>query len=306
MNVTCICFHEDQTLTIVQECTRFSFLRDRYQPFSALNVTLHTAAVLKRTFRVQFFLNHVLLHDGLVRDALCSREEGQFLTEIRSRGYCSVLTKNQLVPGIHSNVTLRSLMETYHLPNITYQDAVQPISYLFVRDNASMWDSVIAYNYKLNGGFPYVRVPNLLCVMPQTGTKTVTVPQSAVISTSDGICTAEILSRIDMADPAGEYGTFTRSYPLADSLGIVRVRQILFDRQFAYAPQDALKYRLSLSSRRFHSRAVTYAGWLGEDLEDRVCADGQTARVSRIDIRGDANGIVTEDTFYYDDFCNVP
>ncbi|MBQ8922914.1 MAG: hypothetical protein IJ060_12305 [Oscillospiraceae bacterium] len=305
MNVTCICFHEDHTVSILQDCVRFSLLRDRYQPFSALNVQLHTETALKRTVRVQFFLSHVLLHDGLVREASCSREEGQYLAAIQSRGFSSFLLKNQLVPGIHPNVTLNSLMETYQLPNVTYQENMQAISYLYVKDNTSMWDSLIAYNYKLNGGFPYIRVPNLVCVVPQTGTRTFSVPQDAVIETGTGIRTADILSRIDMADAAGEYGCFTRTNALAGQLGIVRVRQILFDRQFSHAPQDALQMRLSLSNRRYHSRTVTYAGYLGEDLEDSVAAEGVTARVSRIDIRGDAGGVITADTFYDDDFCNA-
>ncbi len=304
MNVTCICFHEDYTVSILQDCSRFLFLRDRYQPFSDLSIQLHTGSALKRTVRIQFFLSHILLHDGLVRDAACKKEAGQFTTVIRSRGFTSVLMKNQLVPGIYNNVTLNSLMETYQLPNVSYQENMQSISYLYVRDNASMWDSLIAYNYKLNGSFPYIRVPNLLCVVPRTGGTPVSVPQDAVLSTGTGIRTSEIISRIDMADAAGEYGSFTQSNALAAPLEIVRVRQILFDRQFAHAPDDALRFRLALSNRRFHSRTVTYAGYLGEDLEDAVTVGNETARVSRIEIRGDADGVVTADTFYYDSFCN--
>ncbi len=305
MNVTCLCFHEDRTVSILQECIRFSLLRDRYLPFASMSAQFHTASELMPPVRVQLFIRQRLVHDGLVRHASAYRKGGQYYAEIQSRGFSSVLTKNQLVPGIHTDVTLDSLMETYNLPHVTYQDNMQAIGYIYVKDNATMWDSVIAYNYKLNRGYPYVRVPNLLCVMPRTGGQPVPVPESSLLSAGSSIHTADMLSRIDMANAAGEYGTFTLSNPLAEQPGIVRVRQILFDKQFAHAPTEALRFRIAVGNRKFHARSFSYAGYCGEDLEDTVqIGNAFSAKVSRIDIRGDATGIVTEDTFYFDDFCN--
>ena len=115
---------------------------------------------------------------------------------------------------------------------------------------------------------------------------------------------SEMISRIDMADAAGAYGKFTRSNPEAISRNIVRIRQILLDKQYVYDPQDALRWRIDLSNRRIRSRTLSYSGYCGEDIEDLVQAGEFRARVSRIRITGDRNGIRTEDSFYFDPFCN--
>lgn len=238
------------------------------------------------------------------RTAPVSAKKGEWIFRCNCRSYTSVLTENQLVPGVHTQVTLQSLMETYQLPHITYDPNVPEINYIYVKENAAMWDTVIAYNYKLNGGFPYVRVPNQLCMLPQTGSTPVLLPVSKLLAVSEGGQCSEIISRIDMANAAGDYGSFTRSNPEAVSREIVRVRQIPLDKQYLYAPDDALSFRIALSNRRLHIKTYRYLGYAGEDIEDLMQIGNETARVSRIRITGDKNGIVTEDSFYFDPFCN--
>lgn len=305
MTPSCVCFFQSGNPLTLNQCVRFSLVRDRYQAFSVLHVTLLTDTMTAAPIRVQFFLGGRCLHDGVVKKCECSKEAGQFALTVTSHGFSSLLIRNQLVPGLHFNLTLDSLMNTYQLPHITYQGGVQMIRYIYVKDNASMWDSVIAYNYKLNKGFPYVRVPNLLCVLPQTGQEPITVPADSILKAGTGGELSEMLSRVDMANMQGEYGYYSKTNPLAAVYGIVRVKQILLDKQYVYDPDDALSFRIALGNRKLHLRTVTYTGYCGEDVEDLMnCGGLFTERVSRIVVTGDENGITTTDTFYEDDFCN--
>lgn len=287
------------------DCLRFTLTRDRYQAFSTLQIRLLTRQTLPLPCEIVMELNGQTLMHGIVQKADVIYEKGVRTLHIQARSYTAVLTKNQLIPGLYTNVTLQSLMETYQLPHITYDANVPEISYIYVKDNAVMWDSLTAYNYKLNRGFPYIRLTNLLCMTPQTGTVPVVLPETQFLQVSEGGDCSEMISRIDMANMAGEYGSFTRSNPEALRRNIVRVRQILLDKQYLYDPDDALRWRIALSNRRMESKSVSYIGYCGEDLEDLVQAgDLCTARVSRIVVSGTESGIITTDTFYFDDFCN--
>ena len=305
MNVSCILHMPDGSTCTLTRCLRFTLLRERYQAFGVLYTQFLTDVPLAVPSEAEFYLDGRLLHDGCTERVSCEYAAGQYVIKLSSRSYTAALTKNQLVPGLHYGVTLQSLMETYALPKITYDTSMPEINYIYVKDNAAMWDSIMAYNFKLNRSFPYIRVPNLLCMTPQTGTEPIVLPQDQILSDTEGGDSSGMLSRIDMANAAGEYGSFTMSNPEAIRRNIVRVRQILLDKQYVHAPDDALYWRIALSNRRMHSRTVCYSGYCGEDIEDLTVLGGMCARVSRIRITGDRNGIRTEDSFYFDPFCNT-
>ena len=303
MQIQLECCYADGSSVTLTDCLQFLLVRDRYQPCASLSVRMLTANPLTPPVRVRFSLGGRLLHEGCVRKCACTLEQKQFVMQLRAESYTAALTQNQLVPGLYTQVTLQQLMETYALPHITYQD-VPSVRYVYVKENANMWDTIVAYNYKLCHGYPYIRVPNLLCMLPQTGTEAIVLPEKLTAAGTGGE-SSEMLSRIDMANAVGEYGAFTMDNPEAAARGIVRVRQILFDRQYAYDPEDALRFRIAVSNRKMFSKTVRYIGYCGEDLEDlAVCGDFVRGRVSRIVVTGDSSGIVTEDTFYFDPFCN--
>lgn len=304
MTLSCKCFTADGSFTVTR-ALRFTLVRDRYLPYGALQITLPAGTQTALPLRVQFTLNGTLLHDGFVRAARYAQEKGERMLTLSSRSYTAVLTGNQLVPGMYYNVTLSSLMTTYDLPHISYQAGESAVRYLYVKENTAMWDALTAFAYKLCGGYPYVRVPNLLCVSPQAGGDTVVLPENTVLSRGSGTDAANLISRIDMADLDGSYGSFTRSNPAAAARGITRVRQIAMDKQFLYDPDDALKFRIACSNRRLMQQSVKYIGYCGEDCEDDVRCGSLHARVSRVVITCDRGTLITEDTFCFDDFCNV-
>lgn len=303
MQILCECCYADGSSVTCTDCLQFLLVRDRYQPCASLNVRILTDTPLTPPMRVRFFLGGVLLHEGCIRKCTCKLEKKQFVMQIRSESYTAALTQNQLVPGLYTQVTLRQLMQTYGLPHITYQD-VPSVRYVYVKENANMWDTIVAYNYKLCRGYPYVRVPNLLCMLPQTVPEAVILPEDRLLQVTSGGEDSGILSRVDMANAVGEYGAFTMDNPEAAARGIVRVRQILFDRQYAYDPDDALRFRIAVSNRRIRSRSIRYIGYCGEDVEDLAVCGDFTGRVGKVVVSGNSSGIETEDTFYFDPFCN--
>ena len=304
MTVLCRCFTAAGYFDLT-DCLRFRLIRDRYAPDASLDITMRAPSAHTEPLRVQFSLNGTLLHDGFVRTSQYVQENGLCVLRLRTRAYSSVLTGNQLVPGLYFDVTLASLMTAYQLPQITYQQGGSSVRYLCVKENAGMWDTLTAFSYKLCGGYPYVRVPNLLCVSPQTGGSAIVLPADALLMRGEGTSSDGMISRIDMADLDGTYGAYTASNPAAVQRGITRVRQILMDRQFLYDPDDALRFRIACSNRRMRSVTLRYAGYCGEDCED-LCACGDlTARVSRITLTCADGVLTTEDVFYFDDFCNV-
>ena len=305
MNIVCKCFTVSGYFEL-RECLRFVLVRDRYQPDSSLDITMFAPAYFDSIpLRVQFTLDGRLLHDGIVREAQYAQEKNQRVLRLRARSFTSVLTQNQLVPGLYFNVTLASLMTTYQLPHITYQEGERTVRYVYVKENAGMWDTLTAFSYKLCGCYPYVRVPNLLCVSPQTGTNATVLPADALLLRGSGTYSGDMLSRIDMADLDGSYGIYTASNPEAQRRGITRVRQILMDKQFLYDPNDGLRWRIMCSNRKMRSTVLRYIGYCGEDCEDLVTCGDLTARVSRITVSCENGKLTTEDVFYYDDFCNA-
>ena len=304
MQILLECCYADGSSVTLTDCLQFLLVRDRYQPCASLNVRMLTDTPLTPPVRVRFSLGGRLLHEGCVRKCTCKLEKKQFVMQIRSESYTAALTQNQLVPGLYTQVTLQQLMETYALPHITYQD-VPSVRYVYVKENANMWDTIVAYNYKLCRGYPYVRVPNLLCMLPQTGTDAVVLPENRLLRAASGGEDSGIISRVDMANAVGEYGAFTMDNPEAAARGIVRVRQILFDRQYAYDPDDALRFRIAVSNRRIRSRSIRYIGYCGEDVEDLAVCGDFTGRVGKVVVSGNSSGIETEDTFYFDPFCNT-
>ena len=303
MQIRCECTAADDSVCTLTDCLQFILVRDRYLPNAALRLRALLPAGMDEPVRVRLFLDDFAVHDGGVQTWICEQKNGQLQAVITSQSFAAVLMKNQLVPGLYTGVTLESLMETYHLPHVTYEN-VPSINYIFVKDNAAMWDSIVAYNYKLCRGYPFVRLPNLLCMLPRQDENEIILPENAILAETTGGSAAEMISRVDMADALGEYGSFTRSNPEALRRGITRVRQILLDRQYLYNPYDALQFRIDVSNRKICSKTVRYAGYCGEDLEDLASCSFVRGRVSRIVITGDRSGITTEDTFYFDPFCN--
>lgn len=286
----------------LSDCVSFSLVRDRYLPYATLRATMIAARNLYiYPCRAQFYLNDGLLHDGIIEKFSSEiRDNIRFVTVV-SHSFTSALMHNQPKPGMYPAATLESLMTMYHLPNVTYESGVAESRYMFVKDGASMWEMLNHYTYLLNGGSPYIVVPNHVRVTPKVNPPSYTLSASQVICKGECTDLSRIISRIDMADASGEYGTYTRTNSEATQRNITRVKQITLDKMYLSDPQKALDIRIKRSMQKMHGEYLEYIGYCGEDIGDAVTCTGFTqGAVGRIELKGSGEGLRTK-IWYYDD-----
>lgn len=291
----------------VYQCVSFSLVRDRYVPYSTLRAeVIPTVGSYNHPCKAEFFLDGVLLHQGIIEQFESRLDGGQLYMTVVSKGYTAALIHNQPVPGIYPAATLQSLMELYQLPFVTYQDDVLESRYMFVKDNTSMWDMLCHYTFKLNGGLPYITVPNHVCVTPKEDPPQFTILLEQLVRTGDCANLSRMISRVDMADASGEYGVYSMQNEKADSYNVVRVKQITLDKQYLSDPEQALLYRIHCSMQKLRSSYAEYIGYQGEDIGDYVMVQGFTSGYAdRIALSGNGKQLRTVVHFYHDPFCNA-
>ncbi len=302
MNIKLTISRSGATGADLNDCISFSLVRDRYLPYATLRATM----LAERTLylypsRARFYLDDALLHDGVIEQYTSEMRNNKRVVKIVSRSFTSALMHNQPKPGLYPAATLESLMTMYELPHVTYESGVTAERYMYVKESTSMWEMLNHYNYLLNGGLPYITVPNHVRVTPKTDPPSYTVSAAQVITKGECTDLSRVISRIDMADASGEYGTFTATNAEAKQREITRVKQILLDKTYLSDPQKALDIRIKRSMQKIHSEYLEYMGYCGEDIGDMVkCAGFTNGTVGRIELSGSGDGLRTK-IWYYDD-----
>ena len=97
---------------------------------------------------------------------------------------------------------------------------------------------------------------------------------------------------------------YQKSNPPALSAGIVRHKQIPFDREFLHDPDSALTFRCLQSQRGCEGKFFSYSGFQGEELGERVSVDGflQNAVICDLKVNYSSKGVVTKIRCYQDGF----
>lgn len=304
MNIKLNVSRNGTTAVDLTDCISFSLVRDRYLPYATLRATM----IAERTLylypsRAKLYLDNVLLHDGIIEQYTSEMRSNKRFVTIVSRSFTAALMHNQPKPGLYPSATLSSLMTMYDLPHVTYESGVTASRYMFVKESASMWEMLNHYNYLLNGGSPYITVPNHVRVTAKTNPPLYTVAAAQVIAKGECTDLSRMISRIDMADASGEYGTFTATNTEATQREITRVKQILLDKTYLSDPQKALDIRIKRSMQKMHGEFLEYMGYCGEDIGDTVkCAGFIQGTVGRIELSGKGEGLRTKLWCYDDPF----
>ena len=296
-----------QTYEVIEvQCLRFTLTRDHYLPYAELKAEFISEAFGHGFPRhAKFYLDDMLLFEGLADHVKIVKKNGRKLVAISAKSYSAALLDNQPTPGIYPNATLSSLMSLYHLPYITYQQNVNQSNYVYVKDNTSMWEMLIHYTYKLNGGFPYIEGNNHVRVTRHSQPRLFEIQPEEIISCGTQHDNSRVISRIEMADAAGNYGTFSMNNPYAEERNIVRIKQIALDKQYLSHPEYALTHRIYRSMQKIRTTYAEYLGYKGEDLQDHVCFIGFSGGYAdRIEIRGEQGRLSTKVYHYHDPFCN--
>lgn len=292
---------------------QFVFRKERYTPYTELNITLadtgRLVPVQAVINRIQLVAERTLLHDGIIDSAALSRENGVTLITIRSKGFTSLLMNNEMTPGVHGAMSLDKLMTAYYdFPSqIQWQSDADDSNYIYVKSHSTMWESVVNLGYKLYKSYPYIRYTNLICLKPHDNAKTYVFPEGEVLSAGSRTVGSRLLSHLHMADVDGNYDTYALENSDAVAMHIVRHKQLAFDRQYLHDPVQSLNLKFALSAQGWRSCFVTCNGYQDLDLNDYVGAEGvfEPGRISAVTVTGNSTGIRTTYTVYEDAFSDI-
>ena len=285
-------------------CLSFSLEREVYTPFESVTAEyLADTSELPAADRIGIYLNQLCIFHGLVDSVQQYTSNHASFIRIKSRSFTSLLTQNELEPGLHSNLTIDSLMtQFYQFPYITYEN-FSGSGYIFVKSGNTMWDGVVSFGYKLTGHYPYI-LHNHICLSPPQNTNHTTFSENQVSEYGSYTDTTKLISHYHMEDINGTPNSYQQSNPAAAAFNIVRHKQIPFDRSFLHNPDDALTFRNLYSCRGCRAKYLVYAGFQNELLGHRITFGNfiQNQTVCRVQTTFGPNGFRTKLWCYQDGF----
>ena len=285
----------------------FSFSKDVYVPYTSLSAKLSVSGSLcnfSGVSEICLYIGSDCVHHGLVDSIRTYTEKGiQFLT-LSSRGFTSLLLQNQMEEGIISGISLNSLMDGFYtLPYITHENNSDESSYIYIKKSSSMWDGVVCLGYKLYGIYPYIRGTNCVRISAESSPESFSFTADELTSHGRSLSLRRAVSGFHMADISGEYDTYVRYDQNIADRKIIRNRFFELDRQFLYAPEEALVFHDKIANRGIVSDFCTYCGFSGEDLYDVVSFPNVSSkRIASVSISGSSQGIFTTIGVCTDDF----
>lgn len=282
----------------------FKCKKERYTPYSELTVTALGGDGIADVVEAQFSIGDKILHRGIMDDMTVTKSGGRTLLRLTSRGFSSMLAQNELAPGLITNLSLNQLMsEKMIVPNVTWQNSSVTARYIYVKDNDSQWAAIVNLSLMINEDYPYIGQVNEVRISPEN-VKTV-VPQSVFEEGVTGDY-SKMVSHYHMKNVKDEYG-YNYTDGFATARGIVRHKYIPYEKQFVALSDYGLQYRLSYTERGCKSRFLTYLGYSGEELRDKVTfPDGSVFEISGVEVCGNTKkGIFTKDICYFDRYCNI-
>ncbi len=231
------------------------------------------------------------------------RKDGAEIITVSARSYTWVLTQNQFSPGMHYNMTLEEIMEgVYQFPGVSCE-TYEGTGYIYVKEGASVWDSVVNFGYKLTGHYPYVQ-GNTVRVTLDAGETPAVIPTALILQTGEFRDNSRLVSHFHMADIEGNYGAYQLVNEDAVNAGIIRHKQFRMDQQYLHEPENALLFRKKFSMRACKGRWLTISGFVNRSVGRTVtCGDAfQNAVVSRMRMEFSPQGLRTTYWFYEDGF----
>ena len=303
MNLTLSLF-SGQTAVQAVPCLAFSLEREAYTPFESVTAEFLADGIsLSSPDRIGIYLNQSCIFLGLVDSVQLYHKHHTSFVRISSRSFTSLLTQNELEPGLHSNLTMQSLMnDFYQFPYITYEN-FSGSGYIFVKSGNTMWDGVVSFGYKLTGHYPYV-LQNHICLSAPHNTAHTEFSQNQVLEYGSSIDTTKLISHYHMEDINGNPNSYQKANPAASAFNIVRHKQIPFDRSFLHDPDDALTFRNLYSCRGCNAKYLVYTGFQNEMLGQKISFGNfiQNQTVCRVRTSFGAGGFRTKLWCYQDGF----
>lgn len=282
----------------------FRCKKERYTPYSSLTVTALADGLFSDVTEICFEIDGKVLHKGIMDNLTVTESGGRKVLKITSRGFSSMLSQNELEPGLLVGISLNTLMsEQMIVPNVTWQSSDDTVRYIYVKDHDSQWSAIVNLCLTLNEDYPYIGGINEVRLSPTASPLTVS-PRKIFEEGTAGDY-SKIVSHYHMLDVNDEY-SYNYTDGFAEERGIIRHKYIAYDKQFVALDDMGLQYRLNFTERGCKSRFLTYSGYSGEELRDRIIfPDGSDLEISALEICGNAKkGIFTKAYCYFDGYCN--
>ena len=266
--------------------------KEYFTPYTTASVSVSCSQTSAEYSEISVYIDNHCVHYGLIDTSdYCIKPSGTILN-VTSKSFSSLLIQNQPVPGMMYNTSLNSLMESFiDIPHVTHEDNSTVQNYIFLKDNANLWDAVVNISYKISGIYPFVRDNNNIRITAVSAPANFTYSNDIILSKGVFLDYTKIISNYHMQDIDGNYDTYSLSNPAASARNIVRHKQIALDRQYLNEPEQSMQNKLSYSMRGHCAEYIEYSGFSGEDINDTYNTD---KKIDRIIISGSSEGIKTK------------
>ncbi|MBS6315724.1 MULTISPECIES: hypothetical protein [Porcipelethomonas] len=283
-------------------CVSFFFTKDAYTPYTLFEgVFLTEKTDIANIKEVIFSVDQTDIHYGLLDSVDFCTLQGYKIIKVKSKGFTSLLCQNQPKPGLKPDSDLATLMSEFDIPNVTYE-STSLLNYIYIKEGSTLWDAAANFNFRLNGGYPYIEGTNNVRVTLKTPSEK-TVSENDIIKTGIIYDYSKIISHLHMKDVDGTYDAFSRSNLFAINRRLIRHKQIPLDMQYLSAPDSGLLFKLNFSQRGCRCHYVQYIGYSGEDLNDMVSfGDVSLQRIKKIELSGGKGTVKTLLGVYSDAF----
>lgn len=291
------------TIFSFSDLVGFRCRKERYTPYSTLDVTAVGGDGISDVVEAKFSIGSKILHRGIMDSLTVTKSGGRTLLRLSSRGFSSMLAQNELAPGMLPGLSLNSLMsEKMIVPNVDWQKDYRTVRYIYVNEHDSQWSAIVNLSLMLDADYPYIGEVNEVRLSPASPKTHIPTDIFEEGSTGDY---SKMVSHYHMKDVNGSY-SYNYTDGFAAARGIVRHKYINYDRQFVALSSYGLEYRLNFTERGCKSKFLSYIGYNGEELRDKVrFPDGSVYEISAVEVCGNAKrGIFTKNICYFDKYCN--
>lgn len=298
--------HEENKTYIANECINFSYEKERYTPYTTVSGLFVCKYELPVVAKVRLYINGNAVHYGLVDKYEYFTESGVTYIKFSSRGFSMGLSQNQPMPGINAKVNLQGLIDkNIVIPHVTYEQDTLEQNYIFVKENSSLWDAIVALGQKSYGEYPYICGENQVRLTKKSqNSEYTTLSNAPLIKRGSGMNLLNVVSNYHMKDTEDEY-SYNYESEVASEYEIVRHKYISLDKQWLYAPSDGLMHKSKFSQKGIAYDYIKLGEAYTVDLRDNVVfQDLSMKEVSKVRISANRSGFVTELWFYKDEYCN--
>ncbi|MBR1663458.1 MAG: hypothetical protein IJ696_03925 [Ruminococcus sp.] len=292
------------------KCISFTVTKERYTPFHKASFTFIAdeetdTSVIRE---VSILYGDRTLFYGRAEELSFSHTPGKMVITGRASGFTKGLSTCAAEPGIIFNCTIAQLFSRFpYMAHIGYTATEDVMNYIFVKENDTLWTSIVNLAQKLYDEYPFIRGTNMVTIKKEN-LSSFDYRDETIVNRFSGENFTGAVSAIHMK---GTEDTYDYHYTDAEvtARGIIRERYIPLDRQWLNDPETGLRHKMYFSRRGGIYRGFVYAGHRNEELCDRVRfsygGSAYWAEADKIVIKGDAKGVFTTIVNYDDGYAKI-